>query len=114
MLMADTVTDAETGLTNVRQFFYIIGQTDTLLSAIDEPLSEWDYEKLTQYRNFPEHELSEIGCAHLLRYSETSEKSKEHVECRIQHLEQDKERKSRARSREKQMRACVAKRTLKR
>ena len=108
MLMADTVTDAETGLTNVRQFFYIIGQTDTLLSAIDEPLSKCDYEKLTQCLNIPEHELSEIGCTHLLRYRETSEKSKEHVEGRTQRLEQEKERKSRARSRGKQMRACVA------
>ena len=77
---------------------YIIGQTDTLLQALDEP---WDSESLMAYTAHDE-QLHNISKAYLSRYRTTLEQSRVDIEQRIVELEQDATRtpgRSRARQR---------------
>ena len=67
------------------QLNYIIGQTDTLLQALDEP---WDSESLMAYTAHDE-QLRNISRAYLSKYRTTLEQSRVDIEQRIVELEQN-------------------------
>ncbi len=83
------------------QLNYIIGQTDTLLSTIDEPW-DWDAEWLQEI-SAPEEGLSQIGKEYLAKYRSTLEQSRAQIEERIRLLETERERKERSRERSRKM-----------
>ena len=67
------------------QLNYIIGQTDTLLQALDEP---WDSESLMAYTAHDE-QLQNISREYLNKYRTTLEQSRVDIEQRIVELEQN-------------------------
>ncbi|KAK2140570.1 hypothetical protein LSH36_1308g00011 [Paralvinella palmiformis] len=81
------------------QLNYLIGQTDTLLTALDEPL--WDTSSIMAL-SAPEEQLSEISKRYLAGYRETLQRSRLEIENRIFQLEKEQQDKYRSRQRSRQ------------
>ena len=67
------------------QLNYLIGQTDTLLDTLNNPV-DWDINVLHKFAA-PEENLSAISKEYLSRYRDTLELSRQQIETRISELE---------------------------
>ena len=84
------------------QLNYMIGQTDTLLSALDAPHGGTDeLILLGEQLSHPEHQLSQITQRHLSKYRQQLESSRRSIESRIERLETEQHRVHKSRSRQR-------------